>query len=96
MAVKKQQWMSGVRVEQVQPSVFMWDLDGYTWTYAGNSGELFVNRMEHRKRVGTFECVRLAVGFSIGAHEGRGLAERSAYLRSVNVEKGKGQDSPES
>ncbi len=81
----RRQFIAGVPVKRDADGIYWFDLDGKAWEYNADSCQLYLRPSGStvRQLVGTFDCVKVAVGFAVGAHEGVGLGSRTNFMKVV-------------
>lgn len=77
-------WLLGQRVTRPKGSTLnTWLLDGKLWIYDEDDCALYLRQGSESKRVCKAECLKLAVGFSVGAHEAIGLSQMTQLLKVI-------------
>lgn len=80
---RKSRWLAGVRLVEERPSWWTWELDNRWWGYDFTRGTLAIRREDQWTVVATFERIELAAGFTIGIHDGIGLAQRTNAMKLI-------------
>ena len=85
MAAKKTKFVCGVRLTEERPGHWAWQLDNLAYCYDVNDGQLRNTVGGVHVVIATFERIELAVGFTLGAHEGAQLADRTKWMKVAKL-----------
>lgn len=71
-------WIMGQRLSRPRASTaYTWTVGGLCWQYDVEANWLYLQRGNEFKRVGRLECVKVAVGFSVGVSEALALTQET-------------------
>jgi hypothetical protein len=87
MAAVRKKAVSGVSCRSADGLVWSWSIDAVRYSWC-KLGWLHTESQGIQKRVAFFKTIHGAVAYTMGFHDGLGLADRTRLGEIVQVEKG--------
>lgn len=79
-------WLAGQRVTRPKGGgLSSWIVNARVWSYNEETCTLLVRSKDEWQFVAKLECLKLAVGFSVGAEEALGTSQMTRLLKVVSL-----------